>query len=171
MNKRCLLVFVMGVIFLITGCGSGQEEKKNIVNDLSNGTIQNEDNKENSNDQEVLANQEIDLNSANLEGIILQMKEQGFTVNATIIEEVDGGGEVASAQVDGNDDSDNNIDVSYNEKTIFKLVEINRENYEQVVETVSQDEVKLDSTVMIWGTYEGYNLQADQVAVIRFIGD
>lgn len=105
------------------------------------------------------------LDTANLTGDVTQLLDSGVVVRPAIASDVNGG--QLMEQAIGDDDG-TEITVIFTADTVFEIVEIDRATYDTQALPATQDDVKKESSVYVWGSYSGTELTADKIAIIRF---
>lgn len=107
------------------------------------------------------------VDTANLDAVVIQMLEDGVTARPTITTDMEGSGQVAEQRLGDDDGTD--ITVKFTAATIFQVQEVDRSTYSFQILEGTREDVKKDSSLYVWGIYNGPELTADRVAVVRFV--
>lgn len=163
-SKILVVLLTIGIVGNLCGCGMKANQKNTDITENNNGKISSEENKGNeildNNDKEVTGNELI--KSANLTGSVIETTENGCTLSQTMLE----GEELAYESAEGND-SENKVDVMYEEDTVFQsaIFDTNSGNVLKL-EDINRQDIKKQSRLLLYGNFQDtYTFQATKVIV------
>lgn len=105
-----------------------------------------------------------------LSGTVAEFTSDGCTVIPIITEQA-GDGSVASQAVPGTEDKGKNVMVTYNDDCVFQIAVINVEAGSAVLSDAAKEDIKKQTTLMLYGDYQDtYHLNVSKVVIQRLEG-
>lgn len=107
---------------------------------------------------------------ANLEGIVVEFSETGFSMLPATSEKVEGGGEVLAQPLPGSESDENNVQITYTDNTVFQIINFSMSSQSEVSrEDTDKESVKKQSRVCVFGSCQDtYHWTADTILIFRF---
>lgn len=167
-------------VLLITLCGMalvGCEVRNNSSNNTpeNNGTLpSSQDNTNSSGNYENNSSGSPDtftngsdlLDSATIDGHVVDFSGKGFTLSPAITEN---DGLVGVEAAEGYEDPETNVNVTYKEGCIFQIAKINISTGNLQIREASISDIKKQTSLSIFGDFQDeHNLTADKVIIIRY---
>lgn len=139
-------------ICALTGCGTNLDVKS----DTSKPIVNSNTNEENTNDL---------LDSADMQGSVLEFTETGCSVNQA--KEIEGGAGLIS-EAAGMESKDNAVSVTYNPDCEFVIATINTQSGVTDIEAGTISDVKKQSSVYLYGEFpDTGHFNATKVVIAR----
>lgn len=107
---------------------------------------------------------------ANLEGIVVEFSETGFSMLPATAEKVEGGGKVLAQAIPGSESDENNVQITYTDNTVFQIINFSTSSQSEVSrEDTDKESVKKQSRVCVFGSCQDtYHWTADTILIFRF---
>lgn len=107
---------------------------------------------------------------ANLQGSVVEFSETGFSLSPAITEKEEGGGEILAEAAPGSESDENNIQITYTDKTVFQIVNFSMSSQSEVSrEDTNKESVKKQSSVCIFGScQDSHHWTADKILIFRY---
>lgn len=167
-----VLAVILSLTFSLAGCSIPNGPDKHTDGDVPHTSEQTSKSSETENPQpeldtpDIKPGEDLSKDTANLDAVVMQLLEGGVKVRPTITTDVSGG-QVAEQRLGEDDGTD--ITVKFTSDTVFQIEEIDRSTYSSNYIDADKNDVKIDSSIYVWGTYSGTELLAERVVVLRFI--
>lgn len=162
MKKITKLVAVGLCVCALTGCGSKPDTAPDISQPIINS---NEDIEDTNSSSENETNDLLD--SANMQGSVLEFTDSGCSVSQT--KEIEGGNGIV-AEAEGQENADNAVSVKYKTDCEFVIATLSTQSGTITnVASGSINDVKKNSTIYIYGEFvDTYNFNAEKIVIARW---
>lgn len=166
--KKEIITLMMGAcmgILLMTGCANNEKKVTNSIVTRENNKSQEELNREDVGESKA----DIDVNelydNANLNAKVSEFTEFGFLAEQSHTE-----GDTTWMAAEGEESHSDSVEVQYLENTEFQKAVISTATEEiSNLEKCTDDEIKKQSNVLIYGTYDDKGvLKADKVILLIY---
>lgn len=107
---------------------------------------------------------------ANLQGMVVEFSETGFSMRPATTEKVEGGGEVLAQPIPGSESDENNVQITYTDNTVFQIINFSMSSQSEVSrEDTDKESVKKQSSVCVFGSCQDtYHWTADKILIFRY---
>lgn len=155
------LVAVGLCICALTGCGASPD----VNPDTSNPSVNSNTNEENTNGSSQNEKDDL-LNSADMQGEVLEFTETGCSVNQA--KEIEGG-DALKSEAEGMENKDNAVSVTYNQDCEFVIATVNAQSGVTDMTAGSISDVKKQSNVYLYGEFtDTLHFNATKVVIARW---
>ena len=72
-------------------------------------------------------------NGANLQGMVVEFSETGFSLSPATTEKVEGGGEILAQDIPGSESDENNVQITYTDDTVFQIINFSMSSQSNVI--------------------------------------